>query len=163
MNRAFARQDFGAMMHLRYSAMARTPLGPRLIAAAIPSRFENLSKMQQALGVSYSTAHKWAKGTATPDWEHVELLADLLEVDPADLVREKPLPTSLRRHPERNAACASVRERWRERWPGRVSEEALQQTGDLPIAHLPEHVDEMLVIDIATVVDRYFTERKTGA
>jgi hypothetical protein len=46
---------------------------------------------------------------------------------------------------------------------GRVSEEALQQTGDLPIAHLPEHVDEVLVIDIATVVDRYFTERKTGA
>jgi transcriptional regulator with XRE-family HTH domain len=89
--------------------MARTPLGPRLIAAAIPSRFENLSKMQQALGVSYSTAHKWAKGTATPDWEHVELLADLLEVDPADLVREKPLPTSLRRHPERNAAHAGAR------------------------------------------------------
>jgi hypothetical protein len=159
MERAFARQDSDGVLRLRYSVMARTPLGPRLIAAAIPSRFENLSKMQQALGVSYSTAHKWAKGTATPDWEHVELLAELLEVDPADLVREKPLPISLRSHPEWSVACARVRERW----PGRVSEQALQQTGDLPLSHLPEHVDEVLVIDVASVIDRYFSEKNSGA
>lgn len=152
------RRDTRDDYHLRYSPMERTPLGPRLVAAAIPARFENLSKLQQALGVSYSTLHKWAKGTASPDWEHVELLADLLEVDPADLVRGKPPPTSLCKHPDWDAACARVRERW----PGRVSDAALHQTGALPIEHLPKHIDEVLVIDVATVVDRYFVEKNSG-
>lgn len=107
--------------------------------------------------------HKWSKGTATPDWEHVELLAELLEIDPADIVRGGPLPTCLRMHPEWTVACDRVRERW----PGRVSESALRQTGDLPIEHLPEHlpehIDELLVLDVATVVGRHFVEKNSGA
>lgn len=159
MNQAATLEDARAVHHLRYSAMERTPLGPRLIAAAVPSKLENISKLQQALGVSYSTIHKWSKGTATPDWEHVELLAELLEIDPADIVRGGPLPTCLRMHPEWTVACDRVRERW----PGRVSESALRQTGDLPIEHLPEHIDELLVLDVATVVDRHFVEKNSGA
>lgn len=158
-----ARQDRAALYRLRSSDMGTTTkstLGPRLIAAVIPSRVKNLSQLQLMLGVAYTTVHRWSTGDSTPDWESVEALAEQLHVDVIDLLRgDTAAKPRMRDHGEWTAAV----ERARQKWPGRLSDAAIALAGETVVGTLPEHLDEGLVFDLVTLMDRYFAEKSSAA
>ncbi len=80
-------EDAPIAYRLRSSAMGTT-LGERLIAALIPARVKNKSKLAQLIGAAGSTVHNWSTGKSTPDTRSIELIAEKLGIDVADLLRE---------------------------------------------------------------------------
>lgn len=126
-------------------------LGPLLIRAAIPEPFANLHKLAQGLGVAYSTVHAWSRGTSQPQWDHVCTVAELAGTTPEAIVRGAEPSHELRAHPGWPEAAAAATARW----PGRWSAATLERVGRVTLPERPARLDEMLVFELAQIVDQY--------
>lgn len=48
--------------------------------------------LARRIGVSQPTLYAWEKGSRTPPWEQAKVLAEVLSMDPVDIVECRPVP-----------------------------------------------------------------------
>lgn len=129
-------------------APAASPtLGQRLIRALVPAHFPTMVALQNRSGLAYSTLSNWKNGTKAPDWQSVELMAKLAGVDPLDLLGDRPAEvSSLRHHPDYEAAVAVAKARYR----GRLPDGAYERAAATCTAQWPEHLDATFIYNLAS-------------
>lgn len=122
-------------------------LGQRLIRALVPGHFPTMVALQNKSGLAYSTLSNWKNGSKAPDWESVELMAKLAGVDPLDLLGNRAAEvSSLRHHPDYEAAVAVAKARYR----GRIPDGAYERAAATHAAQWPEHLDAAFVYNLAS-------------
>lgn len=100
-NLAFAPDDsehgagLGSLVMAKPAKRARDKVfGPRVVAALVPRHFKDLTAIQLATGIAYSTIHDWSTGTSDPRLEVIARIAALVQCDPSDLIRPVPAETT---------------------------------------------------------------------
>lgn len=143
----FARLRSSAMPRKTADAPIAPPgLGRHLLDVVVPRYFKDLNALHVQTNIAYSTIHKWKTGETNPQWKQVEQVAKIAGREPLELLtRAIEGLTSMRNHPDWNAAVEAAKVKYRNRLP----DSAYELAASTHAAQWPEHLDAFDVYDLA--------------
>lgn len=144
---ASEHKDFSVSADVDYSSMSGT-VGPRVVEFLVPDHFPTLHQMAMRTGISYTSLHKWKKGTVEPELNALEKVAQFAEVHVTELLLaaygRKARP-QLDTHPE----WISTRDRTIEKYKNKLPKSVFDLAGQTCPAKMPKQLTIEFVYGLA--------------